>query len=85
MCAGIHMPDIPACPYADLWEERSIQSVANLMREDGREFLRLAAIACLQPRVTTLPLESANVALDRLRAGDVEGALVLTPGLDRLG
>lgn len=83
VCAGIHMSDIPTFPYADLWEERSIHSVANLTREDGREFLRLAAIARLQPHVTPLPLENANVALDRLRAGEVEGALVLVPGLDR--
>jgi propanol-preferring alcohol dehydrogenase len=79
VCAGIHMSDIPTFPYDDLWEERSISSVANLTREDGREFLRLAAMAGLQTHVTPLPLESANVALDRLRAGQVEGALVLVP------
>ena len=79
VCAGIHMSDIPAFPYDDLWEERSISSVANLTREDGREFLRLAAMAGLKTHVTPLPLESANMALDRLRAGQVEGALVLVP------
>ena len=73
------MSDIPAFPYDDLWEERSISSVANLTREDGREFLRLAAMAGLKTHVTPLPLESANMALDRLRAGQVEGALVLVP------
>lgn len=79
VCAGIHMSDIPAFPYSALWEERSIHSVANLTREDGREFLRLAAEAPLQARVTPVPLERANDALEQLRAGEVEGALVLVP------
>ena len=78
VCAGIHMSDIPSFPYADLWEERSILSVANLTRADGVEFLALAARVPIHTRVTTLPLEAANEALSRLRAGDVEGALVLT-------
>jgi propanol-preferring alcohol dehydrogenase len=79
VCAGIHMSDIPAFPYADLWEERSIHSVANLTREDGKEFLRIVQQVPLRTHVTPLPLESANIALDRLRAGEVEGALVLIP------
>jgi propanol-preferring alcohol dehydrogenase len=79
ICAGIHMSDIPAFPYADLWEERSIHSVANLTREDGREFLALALKASLHVHATPLPLEDANLALQRLRDGNVEGALVLVP------
>jgi propanol-preferring alcohol dehydrogenase len=79
VCAGIHMSDIPSFPYADLWEEREIVSVANLTREDGAEFLDLAALAGVQTHVTTLPLIQANAALDRLRSGEVEGALVLVP------
>lgn len=79
VCAGIHMSDIPAFPYADLWEERSILSVANLTRQDGTEFLSLAAQVPIQTSVATMPLAQANVALDRLRAGEVEGALVLLP------
>lgn len=79
VCAGIHMSEIPAFPYADLWEERSILSVANLTRDDGLEFLPLAAKAVITTSVTALPLEQANEALDRLRKGEVEGALVLTP------
>lgn len=79
VCAGIHMSDIPGFPYADLWEERSILSVANLTRRDGTEFLDLAARARVRTHVTPLPLAKANLALDRLRAGEVEGALVLIP------
>jgi len=79
VCAGIHMSDIPAFPYADLWEERSILSVANLTRDDGAEFLPLAARAGIATSVTPLPLEQANEALRRLRDGEVEGALVLIP------
>lgn len=82
ICAGIHMSDIPTFPYADLWEERSIRSVANLTRADGVAFLEYAARCAVQTHVTALPLSEANAALARLRTGDVEGALVLVP--DRL-
>jgi propanol-preferring alcohol dehydrogenase len=79
VCAGIHMSEIPAFPYADLWEERSIQSVANLTRADGTEFLALAGRRSIQTSVTAMPLEEANAALELLRSGKVEGALVLVP------
>ncbi len=79
ICAGIHMSDIPSFPYADLWEERSIRSVANLTRADGAAFLEAAARCGVRTHVTALPLADANRALDRLRAGEVEGALVLVP------
>jgi propanol-preferring alcohol dehydrogenase len=79
VCAGIHMSDIPGFPYADLWEERQIISVANLTRADGEEFLALAAEAGVRTHVEVLPLASANTALARLRDGEVEGALVLVP------
>ena len=79
VCAGIHMSDIPEFPYADLWEERSILSVANLTRDDGTEFLDLAARIPIRTRIEPMPLVEANVALDRLRKGDVEGAIVLVP------
>jgi propanol-preferring alcohol dehydrogenase len=79
ICAGIHMSDIPSFPYADLWEERSIASVANLTRADGTEFFALAARTAVTPVVSALPLIEANQALDRLRAGEVTGALVLIP------
>lgn len=78
ICAGIHMTDVPSFPYADLWGERSIQSVANLTRGDGNAFLAIAAQAGVTTRVTPMPFTSANEALDRLRSGEVEGAIVLT-------
>lgn len=79
VCAGIHMSDIPGFPYADLWEERSILSVANLTRRDGTEFLDLAAQIPIRTQVTPIPLTQANEALRHLRNGGVEGALVLIP------
>jgi propanol-preferring alcohol dehydrogenase len=77
VCAGIHMSDIPSFPYELLWEERVVRSVANLTREDGREFLELAPQVPVRTEVETYPLERANEALDRLRAGEVRGAAVL--------
>jgi len=80
VCAGIHMSDIPSFPYALLWEERQIVSVANLTRADGVEFLRLAPELGLRTEVTPYPLRDANRALADLRAGAFEGAAVLIPG-----
>lgn len=79
VCAGIHMSDIPAFPYAILWHERTVRSVANLTRRDGEAFLALAPKVPVRTSVETVPLDRANDALDRLRAGAVEGALVLVP------
>jgi propanol-preferring alcohol dehydrogenase len=79
VCAGIHMSDIPSFPYADLWEERQIRSVANLTREDAREFLDLAPRVPVRTTVTTFPLERAEDALDAIRSGTIEGAAVLVP------
>ena len=79
VCAGIHMTDIPAFPYADLWGERSILSVANLTRADGAEFLDIAARVPVRTHITSYPLAQANEALDLLRAGRIEGAAVLVP------
>lgn len=78
VCGGIHMSDIPSFPYADLWQERTICSVANLTREDGEEFFPLAADAKVSTQVTTYPLQQANAALDELRSGRLHGAAVLT-------
>ncbi|HJW23856.1 MAG TPA: zinc-dependent alcohol dehydrogenase family protein [Rhodocyclaceae bacterium] len=78
VCAGIHMSDIPSFPYADLWGERMIRSVANLTREDGLQFLELAPRIPVRTSVTPFPLEEANEALARLRAGALQGAAVLT-------
>lgn len=77
VCGGIHMSDIPQFPYELLWGERSIQSVANLTRADGEELLALAGTIPIRTHVTTFPLERANVALEALRAGKVQGAAVL--------
>ncbi len=80
VCAGIHMSDIPGFPYADLWGERSIRSVANLTRRDAEEFLALAPRVPVKTTVRAYPLARANEALDDLRAGRLEGAAVLVPG-----
>jgi propanol-preferring alcohol dehydrogenase len=77
VCAGIHMSDIPSFPYELLWGERILRSVANLTRRDGEEFLALAPRVPVRTEVETFPLEQANEALAKLRAGDVRGALVL--------
>src|SRR5215468_5615439 len=79
VCGGIHMSDIPSCPYRDLWEERQIMSVANLTREDAREFLAIAPRAGVKTTVTRYPLAEANAALADLRTGRLQGAAVLIP------
>ncbi|MGI9285924.1 MAG: zinc-dependent alcohol dehydrogenase family protein [Pseudomonadales bacterium] len=79
VCAGIHMSDIPSFPYAWLWGERSIRSVANLTRQDGETFLPLAASIPVETEVHIFPLEQANQALDDLRAGNFTGAAVVVP------
>jgi propanol-preferring alcohol dehydrogenase len=77
VCAGIHMSDVPAFPYRLLWGERSVSSVANLTRADGHEFLALAARLQLTATVQRFALNDANLALERLRTGALEGAAVL--------
>lgn len=79
VCGGIHMSDIPSFPYAILWEEREIVSVANLTRKDALEFLPLAPKIGLRTEVTLYPLAEANQALDDLRSGRLQGAAVLKP------
>jgi propanol-preferring alcohol dehydrogenase len=79
VCAGIHMSDIPSFPYRLLWEERQILSVANLTRQDGLDFLRLAPEVGIVTHTTPYPLDQANQALADLRAGRFEGAAVLVP------
>jgi len=75
--AGIHMSDLPSFPYADLWEERTLGSVANLTRDDGNQFIALAPKVPVQTEVTVYPLSQANEALEDLRAGAFRGAAVL--------
>jgi propanol-preferring alcohol dehydrogenase len=79
VCAGIHMSDIPAFPYQLLWGERVVRSVANLTRDDAREFLALAPRVPVRTRVTRYPLAEANQALGDLRTGRLSGAAVLVP------
>jgi propanol-preferring alcohol dehydrogenase len=79
VCGGIHMSDIPAFPYRDLWHERTICSVANLTRRDGEEFLALAPRIPIRTETQTFPLEQANEALEALRSGELRGAAVLVP------
>jgi propanol-preferring alcohol dehydrogenase len=77
VCGGIHMTDIPSFPYTDLWEERIITSVANLTRHDGEEFFDIAPRVPVKTKTETFPLEQANTALDRFRAGELSGTAVL--------
>jgi propanol-preferring alcohol dehydrogenase len=77
VCGGIHMSDLPSFPYQLLWEERTVCSIANLTRRDGDEFFALARQMTLRTAVQTFPLKEANLALDRLRAGNIKGAAVL--------
>lgn len=80
VCAGIHMSPIPSFDYDLLWGERSIQSVANLTREDGMEFLQLVKQIPIRPEVKVYSLEDANQALDDLRHGRFQGSAVLRIG-----
>lgn len=75
--AGIHMSDIPAFPYAALWGERVLGSVANLTRRDGEEFMALAPRVPVRTEVELHPLEDANEALDAIRSGSLRAAAVL--------
>jgi alcohol dehydrogenase, propanol-preferring len=77
VCAGIHMSDIPSFPYELLWGERSVRSVANLTRRDGEELLACVAEQPIRTEVEVFPLDAAEEALARLRAGKIRGAAVL--------
>ncbi|HEY6101502.1 MAG TPA: zinc-dependent alcohol dehydrogenase family protein [Anaeromyxobacter sp.] len=79
VCAGIHMSDVPAFPYALLWGERTVRSVANLTRRDGDELLALAPTVPVRTEVVPYPLALANEALGALRRGRIRGAAVLLP------
>jgi alcohol dehydrogenase, propanol-preferring len=79
VCGGIHMSDIPGFPYALLWQEREVVSVANLTRADAREFLEIAPKAGVKCQITRYPLLRANEALSDLREGRLHGAAVLIP------
>ena len=78
VCGGIHMTDIPSFPYAYLWEERVITSVANLTRHDGEKFFEIAPRVPVRTRTETFLLEEANTALDQFRTGKLSATAVLT-------
>jgi propanol-preferring alcohol dehydrogenase len=78
VCAEIHMSDIPSFPYAILWGERVLRSVANLTRQDGVEFLAVAPMAGVRTEVASFALEQANEALAHARSGG-PGTAVLVP------
>lgn len=80
---GIHMSTIPAMPYDILWGERAVRSIANLTRKDGGDFMKLAAEVPLEIHSEPFALDDANIALDRLRAGQLTGAAVLVPSQTR--
>ena len=84
VCAGIHMSDIPSFPYRHLWEERVVRSVANLTRQDAREFLALAPKVPVKVHVQCYDLDDANRALTDVRQGDVQGAAVLLPYVEKV-
>lgn len=77
VCAGIHMSDIPAMAYADLWGERVVMSVANLTRADALDYLPRAVAAGVRPHVKVYGLRQAGQALSDLRDGAFTGAAVL--------
>jgi propanol-preferring alcohol dehydrogenase len=77
VCGGIHMSDIPSFPYVDIWGERAICSVANLTRRDGKEFLEIAPRVPVKTKTEIFPLEEANAALEKFRAGKLSGTAVL--------
>jgi propanol-preferring alcohol dehydrogenase len=77
VCGGIHMSDIPSFPYDILWRERTVCSVANLTRQDGEEFMKVASSFPIQTVVESYPLAKANQAMSDLQKGKVQGAAVL--------
>ena len=77
---AIHLDRIPEFPYELLWWERALRSVANVTRDDAREFLALAAEIPIRTETVVFPLEDANLALATLKAGRIEGSAVLVPG-----
>ena len=80
VCGGIHMSPIPEFSYDLLWEERVVCSVANLTRQDGDQFFRMAAQLPVRTHVQTFRLSEANEALNELNRGTIKGAAVLVPG-----
>ena len=80
---GIHMTDIPSFPYAALWGERTLKSVANLTRKDALEFLAFADAHPIEMTTVRYALDDADTALSDLRDGRLTGAAVLIPSSSR--
>ncbi len=78
ICGGIHMSDIPSFAYRELWGEKVLQSVANLTREDAKEFFALVAKLPMHTSIVSYPLEQANQALDDFKNSKIQGAAILT-------
>lgn len=77
ICGGIHMSDIPGFPYEILWEERSIKSVANMTRQDGKDFFGILNTIPVHTQTQTFELRQANEAINNLRHGKIQGVAVL--------
>jgi alcohol dehydrogenase, propanol-preferring len=77
---AIHLDRIPQFDYDKLlWGERQLRSVANMTRQDARDFLALAAEIGLKPKVTVFPLDQANEALLAVKNDAIDGAAVIVP------
>jgi propanol-preferring alcohol dehydrogenase len=77
---AIHLDRIPEFNYDRLlWGERQIRSVANMTRQDAKDFLRLASELKLSPKVTVFPLDRANDALATLKKDQIDGSAVIIP------
>ena len=79
VCGGIHMSDIPSMPYSAIWGERELVSVANLTRQDAKDFFPVAAKAGVRTTTSRYSLQDANIALKDLRSGNLSGAAVIIP------
>ncbi len=74
---GIHMSQIPPLDYELLYHERVVRSVANNTRQDGLDFLRVAAEIPIRTQVQVFDLAEANAALNALRHDAIRGAAVI--------
>src|SRR5581483_2917953 len=77
---AIHLDRIPEFDYDRLlWGERQLRSVANMTRSDAHEFLKIAGVIRLQPKVTVFKLDQANEALAAIKRDSIDGAAVIVP------
>jgi len=75
---AIHLDRMPQFDYDTLlWGERQLRSVANMTREDARDFIKLALEIGIKPRTTLLPLEKVNDALNAVYTEKIDGAAVV--------